>query len=111
MHAEIFITELLGAEIKQQMASHRVAVTPPNTVSHLLHKRQVGLHKIRVGPPDILGDVVPMGGAPRPDGASSLKDVLSGSHHSHGHRGEHQGMTARSPVGWSATPPKLPFQL
>lgn len=50
MHEEIFITELLGAEIKQQMASHRVAVTPPNTVSHLLHKRQVGLHKIRVGP-------------------------------------------------------------
>ena len=62
MHTEIFIAELLGAEIKHQMAELlSLCHSRPTQFLHLLHKRQVTKYP--------QGDAVPMGRAARAEGA------------------------------------------
>lgn len=62
MHTEIFITELLGTEIKHQMAELlSLCHSRPTRFWHLLHKRQVTKYP--------QGDAVPMGRAARVEGA------------------------------------------
>lgn len=61
---EIFITELLGAEIKEQMAEPRSCCHSPPADSCLLHRRQVTKYP--------QGDTVPVGGPQLLTALSSL---------------------------------------